>query len=178
MASTETNAEKFSSVVAGETDYEALRTADDRVLDAELEAGAEESVVLTVLVSKDALAADISAWTAVEETPPPELDDGDATTLVEALGTDGIYAELAEAVTVALAVDRRDVEARLADALVLRRSYADQPDVSNVVFRGRLRVADGDISAPDRESGGASGWRAVIETALSYVPGRRGRGRR
>lgn len=88
-------------------------------------------ISVTVSVSKTDVPADIVPVTAVE-------DPGEATALVTALGREGVFTELVDAVSSAYDLPRETVVERLEADLHCTRAWSDQPSVSNVVFQTRL----------------------------------------
>ena len=88
-------------------------------------------VAVKVSVGKTDAPDDIAPVTVVE-------DRREATAMVEALGREGVFAELVHAVSSAYELPEETVADSLETDLHCARAWPDQPAVSNVVFRTRL----------------------------------------
>ena len=95
------------------------------ILQTEVEAFETE---VKISVSKTAVASDIVPVTAVD-------DPGESTTLVDALGREGVFTELVEAVSSACEFSENIVIEQLERTLHCTRAWNDEPSVSNVVFQ-------------------------------------------
>ncbi|PCR90677.1 hypothetical protein [Natrinema ejinorense] len=118
----------------------------------ELEPACDDERVLFVNVSETGFERfEIAVTVSVRETDVPDdivpvtaVDDrGEATPLVEALGREGVFAELVDAVSNAYNLPEETVSERLETDLHCTRSWPDQPTVSNVVFQTRLAGGPG-----------------------------------
>lgn len=88
-------------------------------------------IEVKISVSKKAVPSDVVAVTAVDT---PE----ESTALVGALGHEGVFTELVDAVSSVYECPQGTVREQFERSLHCTRAWADEPSVSNVVFQTRF----------------------------------------